>query len=368
MSIETLDFYKNNKNLWKWHFRDPALRISLLEILESLSADDLIRNIDKREVYHKNKIFVKFYTPSKNTFRKKTQEFLFPSAVQEFKQLLRLLEKNIPAVTPLAFGRCGMKSVLITQEEPDISSMEQILLQIQNCGGKVPDTLLSSWGAFIKKIIDEKIYFADFHQGNLLYSARKNNFVIVDPLGMKSVLHLRKVRLLRMLKRQTSWLLEFGSKKDLLRLLSEISPGKSEQLYEELLNYSSYYVRKLQLPKRIKRFRKNKFTKDNIQYNDRFDRKCLDDCVKINLQSDVAEEVWERDYMCSLHFLPMLHAVARCPGSGIIYRQKNGTQVVSAEDKMILLQRLKICKLPEDLFSFITDEYGRTVLIDRELL
>lgn len=53
MGIESLNTYKKNKALWSWRFENAERKAEILETIENLSTNDLIRNVDKREVYRK---------------------------------------------------------------------------------------------------------------------------------------------------------------------------------------------------------------------------------------------------------------------------------------------------------------------------
>lgn len=369
MSIESLYACQQAPGKWSWQFVSAAGKESFLKILPEISEADLIRNVDKREVYHKKGIFVKFYMPAKDTFSKNARALFFPSAANEFNRLRMLQKMGIPAVTPLAYGKYGTRSVLITKEEPAVCSVAELFKEKYDSGTKLSDQFFSNWGKFVQKILTCKLYFADFHTGNLLYSTVKDDFVLVDPEGIKKTCYLRKIRILRMLKRQLALPLEFYSKREVLLFLSETTPASAEKMYYDILEYSSRYVRELQLPKRIKSFRKHKLIIDGIQRKETLlGIYPLENTVTKKLSAERADAVWERDYICSLHCLPLLHTVARVPGSGKIYLQTPGESAVDPQKCEELLERLRICDLSADDFDFCTDRHGRTLLIDKAVL
>lgn len=307
--------------------------------------------------------------PSTPTLAGRLRERFFPSAANEFKRLHFLHKKNLPAVTPLALGQCGSRSVLVTQEEPNVCSIQDLLAQKSRCGEKISDQLITDWAKFFNLMLANRLYIADFHTGNLLYSSAKKSFVIVDPFDMKRPWYLKKVRVLRMLKRQLSMILEFYTQRELMLFLSVIEPRATEKFHAEFLEYCAYYARELQLPKRLKRFRKNRLIIDGIQRKSPF--LCpqdIENAVIRELSETAANEVWERDYVCSLHYLPILHTVAKIPDSGKIYIQKAGSAAADEKIKTEILARLKICAISADDFAFGTDRHGRTVLIDKSVL
>lgn len=348
--------------MWKYHSGEESVVLP-----ENLTAQDMIRSFDGRQVYRKDGVYYKFYFKQHPAFFKSLRERFLPPAKEEFSQLL-LLEKNqIAAVVPIAWGKRGTDSVLVTREAAGTCTVSEFLLDILDRGERIPESFLRSWAEFVKKILDNRFYFSDFHAGNLLYDTENKKFLVVDPLGIKQPLFLRRNRLLRMLKRQFQLIFEFGTKADLMLIFSIISPGEPQRLYDDLTAYCVYYVQHLQLPKRLKWFRRQKNIQDGIQRRLSPDLRwySLENTVQKQLTPEKAQEVWERDYVCSLYRLPLLHTVGRIPETGLIYQQSPGP---FPHDKAIaeeLLERLFVYGLDPEEFEFCTDFSGRTVLVDR---
>ena len=351
---------------WNWRFCSSFQNLQTVAP-ENLTPADRIRSFDGRDVYRKDQLYYKFYFKQHPAFFKRLRERFLPPAREEFNQLLRLKKNQIEAVSPVAWGNRRTDSVLVTREAPQCCSVSEFLLETIDRGEKIPEDFLRIWAAFVKKILDRRFYFSDFHAGNLLYDRINKNLLVVDPLGIKQPLFLRKNRILRMLKRQFSFMYEYGTKADLLLLFSILAPQDPQRLYDDLWAYTVYYVQHLQLPKRLKWFRRQKHITDGIQRRFSPDLRwySLENTCRKKSTPEKIQAIWERDYICSLYRLPLLHTVGMIPETCEIFQQKMGSlpcDPVVAEE---LRERLVSCGFDPEDFNFCTDFSGRTVLMDK---
>jgi len=127
-----------------------------------------IKQNERRQVYHLGNFYYKYF-------------LLKPrNAVREY-ECSRLLSKfNLPAVEYLACGvgeRCG---VVVTREYPDGESVRSYYYRNFVKTGANPDEFLRLWSRFVRKVLQSPVYHPDFHNGNILYSSKLNDFALVD--------------------------------------------------------------------------------------------------------------------------------------------------------------------------------------------
>ena len=356
---------------WRWYFADRREAEKFLpHPEEAVAGSTLIRDFANRKVFYYANCYLKLEENPSGGFLADIQRRFFSNARSEYRALQCLAKHGIAAVRPVAYGVNGTNCMLITEEAKDCCSVSDYLSECISDGKEVADDFLHAWGKCISKLIKCGFYLPDFHAGNLLYNRVNGSFTIVDPLGLQKDFFKRSSHIWRMFKRQYAQIFEFMPKRALLTLLAEYDAENTEKVWCQLMEYSANYVQKLQLAKRLKRFRRGSSTMivDGIKYriSQDFQVYGIDGCeIAEFADATVANDIWERDYICSLYRLPLLHITACSADGKRLYRQAQGSGSVSSEERAELLERLSFTHLNADDFDCCRDADNRAVLYDR---
>lgn len=361
---------------WRWHFAEGGSAAAFGADPADLSGAKIVRDMEgERTVYYRNGVYFKLYHPHCRSWFSKLRERLSPTAKQEFDAITLLRRRQVEVVEPIAWGVCGTRSMLLTREEKNCTTVMEYLHRRFNCGEEVPEPFLAGWSRFLARFIASGLYFPDFHCGNILYNEEKSRFVLVDPQGFKRNVVNRPERILRMLKREFGLLFEFCPKRTLVRMLAEIFPADPEGAYLRILTYAAGYVKKSSLhrDKRLKRFRAGAATLvENgvrIKYSRWEEPFPLEGTERIALPPEAANELWERDYILSLYHLPLLRVAARDEAAGpetILYRWRTENGEVSDADREALYERLALTGFRREEFDCCVGRAGTALLRDRK--
>lgn len=127
-----------------------------------------IKQNERRQVYHLGDLYYKYFLAKPR------------NAVREYQCSRLLVKFNLPVVEYLACGvgeRCG---IVITREFPGGESVRSYYYRNFVKTGADPDEFLHLWSRFVRKMLASPVYHPDFHNGNILYSAKLNDFTLVD--------------------------------------------------------------------------------------------------------------------------------------------------------------------------------------------
>ncbi len=356
---------------WRWYFADRREAEKFLpHPEEAVAGSTLIRDFANRKVFYYANCYLKLEENPSGGFLADIQRRFFSNARSEYRALQCLAKHGIAAVRPVAYGVNGTNCMLITEEAKDCCSVSDYLSECISDGKEVADDFLRGWGRSVARLIRCGFYLPDFHAGNLLYNTADGSFTVVDPLGLQKNIFPRASRVWRMFKRQYGQIFEFMPKRALLILLSEYDQENPEKVWRQLMEYSANYVQKLQLAKRLKRFRRGSGFKvvDNIKRRMSRDLQLysMEGAVSAEFEDrKLAESIWEQDYICSLYRLPLLHVIASSSDGKRLYRQAQGSGSVSSEERAELLERLAFTHLNADDFDCCRDADNRAVLYDR---
>ena len=359
---------------WRWHFVSSDLREKFgSRPEEALFSARLVHQVREsrfeREVWFCDGFYCKLESHRSDT-RLHRLTTRFRSRIQsEFKSLHFLRKCGIAAVEPAAYGTCGCSAMLITREEPKMTTVREYLLRRLDTGTPIPNEFLDGWCGVLQNLYRQSIYFPDFHCGNLLCDAAGKRFVVVDPLGARRIRINRESHFLRMMRRQFGIALEYLPYAAILRIMSAFAPNAPEELYLSLLKFSAKYVnrRYMRDQKRLKRFRSGAHTAtaNGVEYKFSNEERLfkLDDTEKLLLPPAAAQELWERDYILSLHRIPLLRIVARTADGKILFRQR-GTSEAAPDERPRLDERLRLAGFAPEDFDLVADRHGRTMLAD----
>ena len=295
----------------------------------------------------------------------------FPPAREEFKSILLLRRCGIPVVEPVGFGSDGRASILITREEKGTVTVREQLRRFEEAGEVPSDEFLTGWCEVAGALFRNRIYFPDFHNGNVLCRGSSGGFVIVDPQGVRRSFVDHENRRMKMLRRQYGEFFGAVPGRTVRKMLAVIAPEEdTERLYRRLMLHSAAYIREHSLRKRrrLEKFRAGACTlrSGGIEYRLGSAGKALtpEGTEAVDLPADRAQALWERDYLLTLFQLPRLRIVARDMRRGTLYREAAAPGEPSETLRRDLLERVELAGFDPREFGCRFDLRGREVLLD----
>lgn len=358
---------------WRWRFVSGAAAVEAGDPLDMTEAEIVQESRDSRsarKVFRRKGFYFKREIRIGSVFAA-PMTWLLPPALAEFNSILLLRKRGIPVVEPIGFGTDGRGSILITREETGAVTVREQLRRFAAAGEVPPDDFLAGWSEVTGALFRNRLYFPDFHCGNVLSRGASGGFVIVDPQGVRRSFVDHENRRMKMIRRQYGEFFGAASKPTMLKMLAVMLPEeRPEGVYRRLLIHSAAYIRAHALAKRrrLEHFRRGKYTRsvDGVEYR-------LDTAGKplsrqgaepLVFAPELAKALWERDYLFSLFSLPMLRIVARDVSAGTLYRRVAEAGEVAEADRRDLLERVELAGFDPREFVCRLDRRGRAVLED----
>lgn len=354
---------------WQWTYADTETSVRKKISVCSLSANDVVQFVENnRAVFKKEGLYYKFYFRKPSSFMKRMRSYFCLQAQNEYDNLLFLRKNSIPTIRPVAWGKCGLSSVLVTEEVPDTMPILDIVCSYIRKNEHIPLEFLCQWAAFVKKILDLRIYHYDFHAGNILYDSANKNLLLIDPCWLKKPLFLRRTQFFKMLINQFFLLHKYYCKEELMPIFAILAPHAPEQLYKDMMDFLPHYIMRVSLPEALKIFHKEQkeekggVLRKTLPYEGCYS---LDHTLRKKFSKETAQKIWENDFIYSLYPLPLLNTVGLEPDSGFIHQQMPGEMPCDKKVIEELSVRLHLFGLDPEKFDFCTNYQGRTVLVDK---
>ena len=366
--------FRCRKGDWRWRFVSEAAAEEAGDPLDMTGAQIIHRRHESRFdrcVWRRGGLYFKHETLLSPALSDRWMMRFRPRTTQEFASILRLKRCGIPVVEPVGCGWNGRSSILITREEAGTITVRKQLHRFEAAGETPPEAFLAGWSAMTAKLFRNRIYLFDFHPGNMLCRWPAGDFVIVDPQGGKrSFVDVAK-RQLRMLRRQYGEFFGENPKEVVQKMLAAILPDEEpEALYRRLLTRIAAYTRTHALAdsRRFEDFRRGKFSRviDGVEWRLDVTGEPLsrEGTEALALPPERAAQFWERDWIFSLFYLPMLRIVGRDVASGVLYRQCAGPGDVTEAERRDLLERVEAAGFDPCEFVCRRDLRGRARLED----
>ncbi len=347
---------------WHWHFRDPADREALGCTPEKRpEGARVVKSSAIREVFTTGRYFIKIDRLRRENLIGNLKKIFFPKCRSEFQTLTDLRAAGIPAVEPVAWGKCGPLSGLITRAMPDtVSAAEFFHTAVGREGRQCPE-FFRNWCRFVRTMLDSGFHHPDFHNGNLLYRESDHAFALVDVYGVKPSRHPNRRRMAMILREFA----EFLTAKELLGLISECGIPEPEDFYEAMFRCGAAMIRH-EWPRREKQFLSGyaKFVRAEGDLNRTTDGAGrlldLENTEKHVFSPEDAEKLCREDFRLRLLNLPRCR-VAAWKSSGTIWLEKSSGPA-SKEGMTDLVRRLKLGSLDPERYDFGRDKFGRDVI------
>ena len=359
---------------WRWRFVSEAAAEEAGDPTEMTGAEIVQECSDSRStrcVFRRDGLYFKREIRLGSAFTVRAAAYLFPPAQAEFNSILLLKRVGIPVVEPVGCGSDGHASILITREEAGAVSVQKLLLRMEAAGELPSDEFLVGWSKVTGALFRKRIYFPDFHSGNLLCRGASGGFVIVDPQGIRRSFVDHENRRLKMIRRQYGECFGRLPKSTVLKMLAVMLPEEDpEELYRRLLIHSAAYIRAHSLRKRrrLEGFRRGKFTRVIDGVECRLDAAggplSREGTEALSPAPERAAQLWERDWLFSLFRLPTLRIVGRDGKNGTLYRERAGAGEVTEAERRDLLERVELAGFDPREFVCRRDRFGRARLED----
>ena len=366
--------FRCRKGDWRWRFVSEAAADEVGDPLDRTGAQIVQRRRETRFdrcVWRRDGFYFKHETLLSPALSDRWKMRYRPRTTQEFASIMLLKHCGIPVVEPVGCGGNGRSSLLITREKTGFITVREQLRRFEAAGETPPEAFLAGWSAMTAMLFRNRIFFPDFHYGNILCRWPDGDFVIVDPQGVKRRFVDVAKRRLKMIRRQYGEFFGESPKAVVQKMLAAMLPGgEPEALYRELLIQIAAYIRTHALAdrRRLEAFRRGKFSRvvDGVEW--RLDAAgeplSREGTEALALTPEQAALFWERDWRFSLFYLPMLRIVGRDAPSGVLYRRCAGPGEVTEAERRELLERVEIAGFDPGEFVCRRDLRGRARLED----
>ncbi len=167
-----------------WQFASAAVKEELGRNPEFPGGVEVKSN-PVRTVYRSGGYFIKEDRRKGNRLRR------------EFESAQLLQKLGLPVVESLALGEGDEKSLLVTRAFPG-ESVGDYYYKTFIRDGADPETFLNEFTAFVRKVLESKIFHPDFHAGNILYRPDTKEFALVDVYGVRKRNFFDRFRMYRM--------------------------------------------------------------------------------------------------------------------------------------------------------------------------
>ena len=366
--------FRCRKGDWRWRFVSEAAAEEVGDPLDMTGAQMVQRRRETRFdrcVWRRDGFYFKHETLLSSGLSDRWKMRFRPRTTQEFASIMLLKRCGVPVVEPVGCGGDGHSSILITREKTGFITVREQLHRFEAAGETPPEAFLAGWSAVTAALFRNRVFFPDFHYGNILCRWPAGDFAIVDPQGAeRRFTDVEKGRL-RMIRRQYGEIFGENAREVVQTMLATMLPGgEPEALYRRLLIDAAAYTRAHALAKRrrLENFRRGKYTRVVDGVECRLDAAgeplSREGTEALALAPERAVLFWERDWRFSLFYLPLLRIVGRDVSSGVLYRQCAGPGEVTEAERRDLQERVELAGFDPCEFVCRRDLRGRARLED----
>ena len=157
---------KNSHSVW--HFaNDEARKEFGGDPLQLLAEAETVKSNAVRKVYRSGSFYIKLDRRAGRSF------------CGEFNAALFCQREGIPVVEHLAWGKSSEGALLITRSADGFEEAASLFRSRQS------RELYQSFGGFLRKIFESRVYHPDFHGGNILINPENGQCLLVDLHGIR---------------------------------------------------------------------------------------------------------------------------------------------------------------------------------------
>jgi len=221
---------KINTGKWTWYIAD--------ENYLSLATDDIQSLIDDRTVYkrgsrtlvfRKDDVFFKYDDIVYHNWFRKLRYSLSCRAKKEYFSAQLVQKSGFKAYHPIGFACFGSSCIFVSREVKNCETLTDFCLRAPG------NEFFRIWGAYLGKLLDGRLYFPDFHTGNIMYSEEDQDFVHIDLYGVKPVWFLSSAMKFRMVSNHIARVIEILSLEQIFTVLQSAGFVKEHGEYLDFL-------------------------------------------------------------------------------------------------------------------------------------
>ncbi len=179
---------------WDWCIPDENVAAAMRGI--ELKDEYIVKHNPVRSVYHIGDLYLKLEHPDAPLRQLKSR--LFPKARTEYETAAMLRDEHVPTVDCLGWGACGSRNLLITREFPGAETVQDYFYRSFVYADGQYEPFMALLTTFLRSFFRSGFYHDDLHFGNLLFSEKMGEIVLVDLIAITREDDLSETRRRRM--------------------------------------------------------------------------------------------------------------------------------------------------------------------------